>query len=333
MSNNQDKFNVDQLLNQIGKRTTPSKQQSAASKAAVRENWQKNVMKHKKQRQQKYLWAMAASIMLLTTVAFVNFVQQPTTTPTEPQALVLDFSGDIQIKSANHSWQWLKSPIDISTNTQIKTSEGAYLTLQLQDQSELRIADNTELNFSSKVIDLNSGQLYHDTDESLQASPLTIKTPYGEVQHVGTRYLVSNTQNQLQVAVRSGQVKITPHQFASQNTVNNKQLISQNQMITINNQGEAHLSPISLHAPLWDWTFLAQEAFDLNDKSLYEFVQWYAHQTGMEIDWQNLESPSKRVRLQGNIKNMTAEKALQTVFYSTQYSYSIDKGVLHISQQ
>jgi hypothetical protein len=78
---------------------------------------------------------------------------------------------------------------------------------------------------------------------------------------------------------------------------------------------------------------MAQTDFDLSNRSLYDFVQWYAHQAGLVVDWQNTESSSKRVRLQGNIKNMSQEQAIKTVFYSTQYDYAIADGVLQISHQ
>jgi hypothetical protein len=132
--------------------------------------------------------------------------------------------------------------------------------------------------------------------------------------------MVSQNGNDVAVAVRSGSVKLT-----AANTQTAEELtIEHSQLAKINQQGEVAVEPVTAFDPLWDWTFVAQAGFDLENKSLFQFVQWFAEQSGLTVDWQNHESQTKRVRLQGNIKNMQPELAINTVFQSTQFNYEME---------
>ncbi len=326
-------LDVDRLLKQVGPRTQPNVKQAANSKAKVRQHWQQAVLKQQQiQQRRRVNWAIAASLMLMATATLFTFNQS--TVNDEPMmfANLSNFSGDVQVRDAlDDSWRAVQANQTIQSGTAIKTnSSNSYLTMQLNDNSEIRMAGNTELVINPQQLELTKGQIYHDTDESFKAAPLVIKTNHGYVQHIGTRYMVSNDQNATRVAVRSGQVKLTS---IDSNQTQTDQTLEQNQLATLSNNNPVTLSAISAHDNLWNWTFMAQNTFSLDNKSLYEFVDWYTQQTGLAVDWQGLESPSKRVRLQGNIKNMTAEQAIQTVFYSTQYNYSINDGVLQINKQ
>ena len=319
---------AEKLLAQMGSRTVPDVNKTAASKAAVRSHWQQTVQQNKQQNQRNYVWAVAASIMLMASLLVLNLNQTPENSASTLLASVSSFTGDVQWQQANGDWQALQNSDSINAGSVIKTAAQSYLTLTLTDQSEIRLAANSEIMALPAVIELRIGQLYHDTDESITASPLTIQTSQGTVEHIGTRYLVSSQPDEVKVAVRSGKVKMTTHAQGL-----SEHLLSSNQLAVLNVNEDTVISDISSYDDLWDWTFMAQADFDLSNRSLYDFVQWYAHQAGLVVDWQNTESSSKRVRLQGNIKNMSQEQAIKTVFYSTQYDYAIADGVLQISHQ
>ncbi len=317
---------IDTLLKKIGPRTMPDAELTAKSKDKVHQHWQQMVQRQKKQRKQKYIWAMAASVLLIFTVSLLNFNQPLNQTTIQPFAVVQNYQGTMEYQNGNQ-WLPLKPSSTINPNTRIRTAENSHLNIRLNDHSELRIAANTSLLTGEDFIELNYGQIYHDTDVTQQARPLTIKTDHAQINHIGTRYMVSNQNDTLKVAVRSGQVNLKSQ------AANDAKIIESEQLATLSSSGDSKVSTISSYDALWDWTFAAQSGYSLKNKSLYEFVQWYAGQTGLTVDWQNFESSSKRVRLQGDIQNMTAEQAIETVFYATQYTYSIDQGVLQIKQQ
>lgn len=325
-SNSKDSTKVETLLEQLGSRTSPDKQKSEASKAAVKAHWQQQVKTHNQKKQKKYLWPMAASFLLLASLLLIrNNIQSPAIEPVL-LASISAYQGDVSIQQTGGSFNTLHNDSPLKHGTQLKTDDDSFLSIKLLDNSEIRLAANTTLTMRIGSIELKQGQLYHDTDSAFKALPLTIKTQHGQIQHIGTRYLVNAQTNHVDVAVRSGKVKVSNNQAAEQ-VLNSKQKI---QLIDGEN---STVTPVATNDAIWGWTFKAQAEFDLNQKSLHDFIQWYAHQTGIQVDWNQLESQSKRVRLNGSIKNMAAEEAIKTVFLSTQYSYRIEDGVLQITTQ
>lgn len=317
---------IDQLLGQLGPRTQPDEQHSARHKQVVKAQWLKAV----KRRQQRIRmqWAMAASLVLIFTVSWYTW--WPSEQPKTPAVFgtLLAVNGPSQIKTPGQAWQNTQMGQNLTVGSQLQTADGGQLSWLAADHSLISLAANTHIEVGAGHIKLLEGQLYHDTDQASVADPLSIITPLGAIEHIGTRYLVAHQNQQLAVAVRSGAVRLTPT-----DGTNSEQQINSQQWVKLEADGPAQVQNISLHDPLWDWTFQALPAYDLSDKSLHEFIVWYAHQRGLDIDWQGLESSAKRVRLQGQIKNMSAEQAIQTVFLSTSYHYQIDHGRLQISQQ
>jgi ferric-dicitrate binding protein FerR (iron transport regulator) len=325
-SNDKTDINIDTLLSQISARTEPDTDKALKSKAQVAAHWQKAV-KNRRQKVQKTYWAMAAALALVFTISLLNINKSVVDSEPVMFATIQSVHGQVLIQR-NQQWVPIDEINTVTAGTRIKTSENSFLSLKMNDNSELRIAANTTLLSGENYIELQQGQIYHDTDISIQAAPLTIKTSQGQIQHIGTKYLVASNADQLKVAVRSGQVQMTPTQ-----TGLNQQIIQSKQLVSISPNGTLKTEQINNYGSIWDWTFKAQGGFNLNNKSLYDFIEWYSYQTGLTVDWQNLESMSKRVRLQGNISNMSSQQAIKSVFNSTQYTYSIDNGILQISQQ
>ncbi|WP_154224387.1 FecR domain-containing protein [Marinicella rhabdoformis] len=320
---------ADELLTQLGNRTTPDAQKSAESKAVVKAHWQQQIQKHKKARQaqhKKYLWPMAASFLLVASLLLFRNQTEKTTIEPVFLASIAAYQGEVSIQQIGGKFKELRSDSPLKQGTQLQTDDDSFLSMKLLDNSEIRLAANTTLILRTGSIELKQGQLYHDTDSAFKAMPLTIETEYGKIKHIGTRYLVNAKADQVDVAVRSGKVKVS-NDHAVEEVLNSQQKI---QLMDSENSG---ISPIAANDPIWDWTFKAQAEFKLNQKSLHDFVEWYAHQTGIQVDWNQLESQTKRVKLNGSIKNMNAEQAIKTVFLSTQYFYHIKNGVLQITAQ
>jgi len=323
----QRKHNPDpeQLLGRLSERTQPDDARSAISKAAVRQRWQAAVEQQRHQRRQRLQWVMAASVMLLITLSLLN-LRQPAEHLTH-WGQVTAANGTISIRKPGNDWQTWEADMPIMSDTEIKTGANSHISLELADHSLLSMAENAQITTGDQGLILHQGQLYHDTDETGSAAPLLIKTRFGNIQHIGTQYLVNQQDQTVKVAVRSGAVEVQSNEQQANTT------LRAHQQVAVSNSGIQDIQAITPHDPLWDWTFRAQPEFSLDDKTLYEFVQWYAQKTGLAVDWQGLEAATQRISLQGNILNMSQEQAIQTVFLTTSFRYHIDQGQLHISQQ
>lgn len=318
------KEQADTILKQLKQRTEPDAAKQQAAKQAVMAHWQENL---KKQRRQRFAWtaAVAASVIVVfALVLVINFNNDSQKLPAMYQQV--DIHGTIMLEQDSHKVQPMTADVSLKPGDIIASSSDGYLIWHLNDGSELRQGSDTRIVWQSdQQIELLTGQLFHNTDITQSAEPFMISTKLGSVSHVGTQYVVKHQPNRLQVAVKSGRVNISRQQ--KQHTV------KINELMSISPDGVESVHTFTGHNhPMWSWTFKTQQPYALNGQSLYDFVHWLSQKADLTVDWQGLQEAAKNVSVQGTINNMSVEKALQTVFASTNYHYQINQGHLQISQ-
>ena len=318
---------IDELLKTHGKRVQPDEMMARRARNNVRAHWQASVAKqHQQQKQRKtFVLRMAAAVMLMVTTGFfVQYNLQNNTTESIAHSLYVQ--GEVLISTDQNDWQVAQQG-DLSTQLNpgvwLKTSGDSYANITLSDNSQLRINQNTQLQLvNQSEIKLLGGEIYHDADDVIKSMPITISTSLGNINHIGTRYLVNKNQTSLQVAVRNGLVEIS-------NSGSKKQLQA-GKKIDIKSSGEQQESTVLAYDRLWQWTQTAGQPFSTENKSLHDFVRWYAHENGYEIDWNQQQFKTKRVQLSGKLSNLTKEQQIKTVFLSTKFDYNINQGILRI---
>jgi hypothetical protein len=313
---------VEDLLKAHGKRTQPDDLMKKRAMNNVKAHWQANLerqQKHKKQKQAR-LYKMAASVMLMVSAVFL---MQYNFQDTNPQIIKDLYSkGEVQVSVDGINWKTTnKEPL--VDEMWIKTNDSSFATLTLMDNSQLRLDHKTQLQLlSASQITLHTGEIYHDADDSTSTSPLMINTSLGSIQHIGTRYLVSKTESDLKVSVRNGLVKVSGD-IMTKHVASGKQL----SMDSTGNHNEIN---IAAYDSIWNWTKEAGKPFKTKDKSLNAFIQWYAHENGYQIDWNALESKTKKVQLSGNISSLVKSQQIKAIFLSTKFDYQINQGILSI---
>lgn len=317
------KDQADNILKQLKQRTMPDAEKQQAARQHVMAHWQNNL---KKQSRQRYAWtaAVAAStVMVFALVLFMNIDSD--NNQFSPMYQQVDIHGTIMFEQDPNKPQPMTPDTRLKPGDVIQSSDESYLVWHLNDGSELRQAPNTRITWQNEQrIDLLAGQLFHNTDVTPSAKPFVISTNLGTVSHVGTQYVVNHQPNELQVAVKTGEVSINNHQ--------EKHTIKHNELISISPSGAEPVQIFSSHNhPLWSWTFKTEQPYSLNGQSLHDFVVWISQKADLTVNWHGLQEAAKNVSLQGTINNMTVDMALKTVFASTDYNYQIHQGRLQIS--
>ena len=315
---------IDELLKTHGERIQPDEIMARRARNNVRAHWQASIVKQQKQRK-TFVLRIAAAVMLMVTTGF--FVQH-NLQDNSPKAIAhsLYVQGEVSISTDHNNWQLAKQgdlTTQLTAGIWLKTSGNSFANITLSDNSQLRINQNTQLQLvSQSEVKLLDGEIYHDADDVIKSMPITISTSLGNINHIGTRYLVNKNQTNLQVTVRNGLVEIS-------NNSSKKQLQAGRQ-INIQSSGEQQENAVLAYDRLWQWTQDAGQPFMAENKSLHDFVRWYAHENGYEIDWNQQQLKTKRVKLSGKLSNLTTDQQIKTVFLSTKFDYNINQGILKI---
>ncbi len=209
------------------------------------------------------------------------------------------------------------------------TGEGEGLSLLLARSESLRIDENTELQVDGKDrFTLLKGRVYVDTGQFVyRDGGLTIDTEFASVTDVGTQFSVSAQDHVLDVAVREGRVDIANDSRAFAVMVGERMTLDQNNV--------GNVSKIDGYDEYWNWVADLAPEFDIEkNRSLFNFLEWAARETGRELIFEDdeLRMSAMRDDVFGRISNLTPDEALLAILPVTSVRYKIEPGKIAISR-
>jgi len=218
--------------------------------------------------------------------------------------------------------------MSVNAGDVISTGPDEGLSLLLARGESLRIGANTQIRIDGKDrFTLSGGRIYADTGLFVyRQDGLKIDTEFGQVTDVGTQFSVTADTDGLDVAVREGRVNID----------NRGDLYSARlgeRLILRNGQG-ASVDTIDSHDEYWNWvTDLAPE-FDLQNKSLLDFLKWAARETGRELAFDSNDSRlfAMRTDVHGSVVGLTPDEALEAILVTTTVHYRIGEDSIVIER-
>ena len=311
--------NIDELLKAHGKRVQPNDLIKKTAYLKVRSHWQESL---KKQRKLRNIFRMkiAASVMLIFSVLF--FIQMKSEQPLlEINSLYIQ--GNLVYSNDNITWKSNPKTENIKQGTWLKTKADTTVNITLADNTQLRINQNSFLHLlSGNQIELINGQLYYDADNANKINNMVIITDLGTIKHIGTRYMVNKSNAGLQISVRNGLVELSND--------NNIQKLKSETQLEIDVSGNQSTKLISAYDPIWNWAQKAAQPFVPQNQSLHDFIKWYAHENGYQVNWNHKRFKTKTVKLSGDLSQLTDNQQLKTVFLATTFDYEINQGILTI---
>lgn len=210
----------------------------------------------------------------------------------------------------------------------IVTGEGEGLSLLLARSESLRIDENTQIRIDAKDrFTLMSGRVYVDTGQFVyRDGGLTIETAFGSVTDVGTQFSVSSKYQSLDVAVREGRVDIRDDSTALVVVVGERMTLKRNM--------DPSVSAIGARDEYWNWVADLAPDYDVNNGSLFDFLEWVARETGRRLVFENDEQRMSAMRedIHGEISNLSPDEALRAVQPTTSLRYRIEEDEIVIEQ-
>jgi hypothetical protein len=166
--------------------------------------------------------------------------------------------------------------------------------------------------------------MYFDSMNS--AVGLDVRTEFGVIRHLGTQFIGRVDSQSLSVSVREGSVSIDGLYFHG--------VAKQRQRVTLRGSARPQVLSISPYGDEWSWIEVTAPPSDFNGKTIYEFLQWVARETGLTIEFDDpvVEGMVRIETLTGQV-DAAPRIALRQRMLLSDLSYDIDhnKGVIHIA--
>jgi ferric-dicitrate binding protein FerR (iron transport regulator) len=215
---------------------------------------------------------------------------------------------------------FVQSGASVFVGELIETDISGGQSIALNGDISLRVDKSTRL----EVVDdgeftLLAGRIYIDSGDRIYPDRhVTVHTATGTATDVGTQFSVVYTNANMSVAVREGQVDLSDGQQSSS--------AMRGEKITLRSGGSIEIDEVQVAGTEWDWAVALAPQFELEDRTLLEFLKWAARETGLQLVFDSDESRAvARVsKSHGSIDGLTPLEAVEAVLATTQFVYSID---------
>jgi hypothetical protein len=211
----------------------------------------------------------------------------------------------------------------------LRTGTNQRISIALDRGGSLRVAGDTVLRFdSAEVVALDRGMVYADSHvASEDHRGLVIHTELGSVTDVGTQFLVHVIPDHFEVAVREGRVDIAGNDTSYSIEAGDK--------LTIRDNLDTRYGHVSSTDEAWAWATEIAPGFDLENKFLFDFLEWAARETGKELVFANDDTLNqvKATTLIGDLRGFTPFEAIDLVITTTSFRYAIEEQRIFVADR
>ncbi|MCB1683958.1 MAG: FecR family protein [Pseudomonadales bacterium] len=205
----------------------------------------------------------------------------------------------------------------IAPGTIVQTSTQGRVLLELSDGVTVRIDQLSSATFhSGREVWLHRGRIYVD---AAGAGSLQVTTPNASIRDIGTQFEVSLDGERLTIAVREGDVEVS----TSSELIRAGVREGMGEMIALDGMTLADRTSIAPTDPHWQWTQSARPLFSLGGRSVAEYLDWVARETG-----QRLVFESELVRQQAGLQEFfgkgEADTNVEQILRTTRFQLKKD---------
>lgn len=200
------------------------------------------------------------------------------------------------------------------------------VSVRLFDDTSLRIAAESELRVDGvDEYSLIAGQVYIDTGERIYRDRrITVNTENGSATDVGTQFSVSFLGAEMGVAVREGRVDVTDSQSTYSTDAGNR--------LSLKAGVAAVIDQVAIDDASWDWAIALAPSFEIENKSLLDFLKWASRETGKSLVFSgdDVRLAAMGIKLHGSLANLTPIQAVESVLATTKFNYRIEARSISI---
>ncbi len=246
----------------------------------------------------------------------------------EPDALPAPAVGTIAMTmGANTASRWSEGQA-LHAGETITTGAGQGLSILMAGKESLRLDQNSILKIDGREqFTLLQGRVYADTGQLMyRDGGLIISAGFATVTDVGTQFAVALEDSELLVSVREGRVDIG-HDAGAVVAVAGER-------VRVTSDGDALSETLATDAPDWQWAASLAPTFEIENRSLMEFLSWASRETGLRLEFSSdeLRMAAMRTDIHGSVVGFSPADAIPAVMATTTFKYRIEKGAIYISR-
>lgn len=317
---------IENLVRLAGGREAPSDEGMRRARAAAEQSWRRGLEEAPRRRWTGWSFKAALACGAAAGVAVLAFqLNQRASLPipvTVAQIAALD--GAAAIKD-NDGTRPVAVAADVRSGETLVTAEGRVST-SIPGGLSLRLDRRARVRFDGpERVTLLEGTVYVDSGGLNAGPPFTIATPAGEVNHVGTQFLVTVSAEITRVRVREGRVVLVTADGESNAVAAGDEL-----EIRDGRSALRHGSPA--FGPGWEWLVSVAPTIDVEDRPLAEFLAWLVREHGWQINYADdaLQQRTHEIRLHGSMDGLDTPAMLERVALVTGLSLEARDGVLWV---
>jgi ferric-dicitrate binding protein FerR (iron transport regulator) len=340
---------VRRLIQRAGPRPTLPPAARLRLRVAAEEAWHRKVQNHRRQQRRQRrgrLVRWSAAVATLAAAAMLLLVLRPTLWSPQgdppgassvlgPVATLLSAQGALSFEGVP------RGGATLPTGATLSTGEGGRAALWLEArQAELRLDQNSRLRLvSPDTVELERGALYFDASahplEGEPAPAFQVLTPWGTARDIGTQFEVRLQEEALRIRVREGAVLLElPRGEGTHRADAGVELTLDTASVARGDDPDAFVqrAAIATHGPAWQWVLEAAPPFEIEGRTLGEFLGWLSRESGwrLQYDTPALGERAAEIILHGSIAGLSAEEAVDVIVAGSALSYRLEEGVLTI---
>jgi ferric-dicitrate binding protein FerR (iron transport regulator) len=272
-------------------------------RSIVHAHWRAAVKADRRRR--NVLWlavSLATAAALVVAVGLARWRSPDRTAGTEtPVATLTRTEGPVHLGNG----RLLGAGEGLPAGAEVETGAGGRAALVLQEGVAVRLDAGSRLRLiSTSVIGLTRGAVYLDSGgKSESAGSVQVRTDMGWVEDVGTQLEVRLLDGALQVSVRRGS--------AALHREGRSHLARAGVRLVAGAGDSVERQAVALQGPEWDWVLAIAPPFELEGRTLGEFLDWVSRETGREIKFADpaIAAEAPAIILHGTVEGLSPADA------------------------
>ena len=312
---------IGDLVRLAGARQAVPRERAVRVEAAVREAWMEATALRRRRRLAS--WSAAAALAAALALALGLAFWGPTGAPAPVVARVERVAGAAEVdraQSAGGSGGGLAPGATVEAGRSLLTGGDGRVALRLLDGPSLRLDVDTRLTLlaADRVL-LSAGAVYVD---SQGGRPVTVETPWGAIEERGTQFEVRLADDAVRVRVREGAVALAREERSWEADAGAELVLTAGGSLT--------RGSVPFHGQPWQWVQEIAPSFEIEGRTLGEFLAWVGRETGWQVRWREAGAAPRALGavLHGSVESLPPEQALAAVLPTCGLAHRLDGGTV-----